>query len=125
MTKLIASLLLSALCALAADVTGTWSGNVEATRGDGSTTTESAVFRLKQDGAKVTGTGGAAEDTFEIQNGKIQGDAVTFEILAGEDRIFKFVLKVEGDKLSGTASRDRGGSADQIRAAKLSLTREK
>jgi hypothetical protein len=126
MKKLLASVLLFAACALGADVTGTWSGSAEATRGDGSTRTDPVVFRLKQDGVTVTGSAIGDSDTFEIQNGKIASDTVTFEIVAGDSgRIFKFHLKIEGDSLSGKASSTSGGEGEQIRSVKVSLQRQK
>jgi hypothetical protein len=126
MKKVLMTAALFSICALAADVTGTWAGNAEAARGDGSTRTEAVVFRLKQDGAAVIGSAGGESDSFVIQNGKVEGDAVTFDIVAAEDRrLFKFELKVEGDTLAGKASSNRAGGTEQVYTAKLSLKREK
>ena len=122
MSKLLLTLIFSAAFALAADVTGNWSGTIEGHRSDGSTHSDTAQFRLKQDGEKVTGTGGGPNDAFEVRNGKVDGDAVTFEVVASEDKIFRVSLKAEGDSLSGTASRIRNG---ETQTAKLSLKREK
>ena len=65
-----------AASAAAANVTGTWSGNMQGPNGD-----MTISFHFKQDGAKLTGTvdspmGG---DPMEIQNGKIDGDKVSWE----------------------------------------------
>ena len=125
MRTLLAGLVFAAMCAFAGDVTGTWSGSAEASKDDGSSSVEMVRFRLKQDGAKVTGTVGGGEESFEIANGKIDGSDITFEIVAGE-RLFRFAMKLEGDKLSGTASRDPGNQGQtEVRGAKISLTREK
>jgi hypothetical protein len=122
MKKLLMSVVFSAVCALGADVTGNWSGTLEATRSDGSTNTDTAQFKLKQEGTSVTGMGGGPNDSFEIRNGKVDGDSLTFEVVASENRTFKVALKVDGDSASGTASREREG---QTQTAKLFLKREK
>lgn len=68
----------SALPAFAAtDVTGTWVGDL--TTPDGSTFT--LTFNLKQDGAKVTGSvQGPTDEPLTIDNGKIDGDKLTFTV---------------------------------------------
>jgi hypothetical protein len=59
----------------ATDVTGTWTGTLSAPDGN----TFPLTFTFKQDGAKVTGTVlGPQGDPIAIDNGKIDGDKLTF-----------------------------------------------
>ena len=82
----------------------------------------SALLILKQTGDVVTGTGGENDsDRHEITNGKVTGNTVTFEIQQG-DRTMKFVLTLEGDKLTGQVTRERDG---QQQKTKLDVKREK
>ena len=67
---------LSAATAMAADVTGSWSG--AATTPDG--TSMQITFTFKQDGATLTGTVQVAgNDPIAITNGKVDGDKFTFD----------------------------------------------
>jgi hypothetical protein len=72
----IAVLLAAAFIASAADVSGTWKGSMESPMGSMDQT-----FVLKADGAKLTGTmqGGPGGD-MKIDEGKVDGDKVTFSI---------------------------------------------
>jgi hypothetical protein len=60
----------------ATDVTGAWTGQVQGPNGDMTLT-----FHFKQDGEKLTGTveGSMGGDPFEISNGKIDGEKITFD----------------------------------------------
>ena len=67
---------LSAATAMAADVTGTWTG--EAKGPDGSSF--QLTFTFKQDGATLTGTVQLPQnDPIAISNGKVDGDKFTFD----------------------------------------------
>jgi hypothetical protein len=66
-------LLLSAVAA-AADVTGKW--KAEFTTPDG--TARVNTFTFKVDGGKLTGTVAGTQDETPIQNGKINGDELSF-----------------------------------------------
>lgn len=62
--------------AWAADVTGTWKGDIEGP--DGSI---SLTYTFKQDGAKLTGTvTGPQGDPLELQEGKVEGDKIHFAV---------------------------------------------
>ena len=102
----------------AADVTGTWKGTLTPeNRGPGP-----ALVILKQTGETVTGTAGPDEnERNEIANGRVTGDKITFEVRRGQGTM-KFVLTLEGEMLSGQATRERDG---QQQTAKLNLKREK
>jgi hypothetical protein len=65
------------LTALAADVTGTWTGDMKGPNGDAF----SITFTFKQDGAKLTGTvQGPQGDPMDISNGKVDGDKFSFDV---------------------------------------------
>ena len=111
-------LLASAFISSAADVTGTWKGTFTPENRDSGP----ALVILKQTGDTLTGTGGPDEsERNEISNGKVAGDKVTFEIRRDE-RSMKFVLTLDGDSLTGHATRERDG---QQQTARLNLKREK
>ena len=122
MKRFVIAVFFSAVCAFAADLTGNWSGSVEATRDDGSTSTDGCQFKLKQEGTKLTGTGGGLNDSFEVQNGRVEGDNAVLELSPPGKGTYKVALKVDGDTMTGTVSREREG---QTRTAKLLLKREK
>ena len=64
----------------ATNVTGTWTGSIPAP--DGSGGTFDLTFTFKQDGSTVTGNVAAAQggDPLTINNGKIDGDKITFTV---------------------------------------------
>jgi hypothetical protein len=103
MKLLTCALLLAALAilAMAADVSGTYSGTFKP-EGEN----ESGAFaHIKQTGSDITGTVGPAEDKqWTIAKGKIQGNKVTFEVQNPEGPLFKMDLTVEGDRISGDVS---------------------
>ena len=72
-------ILLSAIPALAADVTGTWTAQDKG--GDGSTLNITYVF--KQDEAKLTGTATVTggDDESGSLNGKIDGNKISFTVV--------------------------------------------
>jgi len=120
--KTLACTLLLALCAFtafAADATGKWTGTF--TTEEGSPSTGYAV--IKQAGTEITGTAGpSAEEQLPINNGKIDGDKVTFEISHPSGMTLKMSLVLVGDTLKGDVSATREG---QSMKAKLDLKREK
>jgi hypothetical protein len=64
--------------ALAADVTGKWTGQMAGPDGGGGF---EIAFTFKQDGAKLTGTvQGPQGDPIEITDGKVDGDKVSFVV---------------------------------------------
>jgi len=102
MKRAIAMLFVSALCLLAGDVSGKYTGTIP--NGD-------PVFLiLKQDGAKLTGSGGPTEDQqFPMRNGKVEGDKLTFEIVAGDEgQVFKLNLTAKGDTIEGEGTGPNG-----------------
>src|SRR5437870_4892824 len=74
-------------------------------------------------GATLTGTGGPTEDhQMPIQNGKVDGKKVTFEIALDQGRVMSFSLTAEEDRLSGDVS---GGdkSTGETKSGTLSVKR--
>ncbi len=93
-------LLTAVACAtflLAADPTGTWTGDQPGPGGN----TYPITFKLKADGAKLTGTMGGEQFEQAIQNGEIHGDDISFtvhlEFNNGID--LKYAGKVAADKI--------------------------
>jgi hypothetical protein len=70
-------LVLGAATAFAADLTGTWTGNMVTANGD----TILLIFTLKQDGAKLTGTvSGSQIGSLDIVDGNVDGDKLSFSV---------------------------------------------
>ena len=98
MRKTLLALLVFATSALAADLTGNWSG-------EGTTNGEShsLYFVLKQDGGTLTGSGGPnAEEQHPFQSAKVEGDKIILEVGVGQKGTIHFELKSDGDTLKGT-----------------------
>lgn len=86
----------------AAEVTGTWTADVQTP--DGNTMT--LTFHFTQDGPKLTGNVAAPQgDPFEIQNGKVDGDTITFDTSFNGTTI-KHEGKVSGDEIKLSAKAD-------------------
>jgi hypothetical protein len=66
--------LLAAAAAFAADVTGTWKASMSGPNGSSEIT-----LNLKADGNTLTGTVTAMGSDSKIENGKIDGDKISFE----------------------------------------------
>jgi hypothetical protein len=90
-------LLLIAL--IAVDFAGTWSGKVITDK------EQSVSMTLSQDGNKITGTfGGVGQAQWAITKAAVDGEMLTVEAEPGS--IFRFALKIDGDKLIGDAFKD-------------------
>ena len=77
--------------------------------GGGQSRTSTAVLIFKQDGERVTGTGGRDEsEQHPLDNIKVDGDKLTFEVNDG-DTIVKAILQVEGDVIKGEAKAQKDG----------------
>lgn len=106
----------------AADATGTWSGSLIVTAADGTDQSRPAHLVLKQDGTRLTGTAGPnAEEQNPIANGKVENDTLMFDVTRDEATM-RFVLKIDGDHLTGVVTRERDG---QTQTAKLDVKRVK
>jgi hypothetical protein len=110
----IAVLLLLAVTALAADATGKWSGNLIDPNGDGG----GVYMVLKQTGGAVTGTAGPDENQqWTIENGKAEGNKVSFEVKSPDHGVFKCDLTLDGDSLKG----DVNGTSPDGHAMKVKV----
>ena len=108
---------LSAATAMAADVTGSWSG--AATTPDG--TSMQITFTFKQDGATLTGTVQVAgNDPIAISNGKVDGDKFTFDD-SFNGMTIHHDCTVVGDTIKMTTKTDSG----DFPGMELTLTRAK
>ena len=95
----IGAVLLLTLSGMAADVSGPWTGTFSV---PGSDHKEPQYFILKQDGKKLTGSGGPdAVEQYPIVNGRIENDVVTFELTSGDWK-FRYDLKTVGQEMNGT-----------------------
>src|SRR5436190_23518156 len=75
---LVTAILLPVMCAMAADVSGKWTGTMSDDR-----SSDVLLLILQQDGNKITGTGGPNEsERHPLENVMLQGDKLTFEVRA-------------------------------------------
>ena len=123
MKRLVILLVLLAAVALAADFSGTWSGKADLNV-NGEKQPATVYMSLKQEGSVITGTAGQSKyEQGPIRNGKVDGDTLTFEVQPSDDApVIKVVLKLDGEKLVGTA---KGSNGDTTVDVTMELTREK
>lgn len=119
MKSLLGLLLLFAMTAVAADITGTWKGTAETQNG-----TIERTFTFKQDGSKVTGE--TVSERFgksPINDGKIDGDTVTFSVtMKFQDNEMKmnYKGKIEGDQIKLHVEAEGAGFSLDYVAKKVS-----
>lgn len=120
MKKQMAAVLLLAVSAMAGDLTGKWSGAFKVDGGDHNVP---QLFLLKQQGKTLTGSGGPnAGEQYPIENGRIDGEEIRFELTTGEWK-FAYDLKQTGPgELKGDLKLESVGDS---RTAKVSLARAK
>jgi hypothetical protein len=120
MKKEMAVVLLLAVGAMAGDLTGKWSGVFKVDGGDHNVP---QLFLLKQQGKTLTGSGGPdAGEQYPIENGRIDGNEIRFELTTGEWK-FAYDLKETGaGELKGDLKLESVGDR---RTAKVSLARAK
>jgi len=103
--------------AFAADVTGTWSGDIAGPNGD----SFHLSFTFKQDGAKLTGTvTGPQGDPIEIADGKVDGDKLSFTVSFNGMTITHEGV-VSGDTIKLTTKTEQG----DFPGGPITLTRAK
>ena len=109
LTGFLAALVVSSLIAApAADITGKWTAETFMSA-SGDSTPMPTTFTFAVSGDSLTGTVSSAAGTFDIEDGKIDGDAITFTIQVTGGSPFKmfydgrvvdegldFIVKVEG-----------------------------
>jgi hypothetical protein len=106
--------------ALAADVTGTWTGTLVFEVGNGET--ETALMTLRQEGDKVTGTTGPNPSAQFPVTGSVKDDRLSFEAKVGNGRAISFDLQITGDQMTGRGELRRDGKS--VGTAVLTLKRE-
>jgi hypothetical protein len=99
-------MILLGISAWAVDVTGVWTGTASGPNGDFALT-----YTLKQDGQKLTGTVTGPTDPIEIQEGKVDGDKISFSLQVDlGNGMVKFTSKgtIKGDEIVLTTTNDAG-----------------
>ena len=114
--KIILSVAVFALSALAADVSGKWTAEVPGRQGN----TQPTTFNLKADGSKLSGTVTNRRGDSEIKDGKIDGDNISFvQVMNFNGNEMKMTYKgvVSGDSIKFSRMRDGGdGQAQEFTA---------
>jgi opacity protein-like surface antigen len=97
-------LVFTAVTAMAADVTGAWSGQMSGPNGEGFDLT----FTFKQAGTKLTGTvAGPQGDPLDISEGKVDGDKLSFTVNFNGMTI-RHTGDISGDEIKLTSKADKG-----------------
>jgi hypothetical protein len=105
---LVALLGVFVMTASAADPTGKWTAEVPGRQGNTMTTT----FDLKASGGALTGTVGTQRGETPIENGKVDGDNISFTTtMKFNDMEIKLTYKgvIKSDAIDFTRERDGGG----------------
>jgi hypothetical protein len=97
----------------AADLSGTW--KAEFTTPDGQQRVN--TFTFKVEGAKLTGTVKGSQDETPIQNGKVDGDSISFSA-ERPFGTFTYTGKASGDTIKFKV--DLGGQGFEITAKRVS-----
>ena len=95
--------LLLAVPVLAADFTGPWDGSGSMKSGK-----QDFYFVFWEDGSELNGSGGpdiGQQDV--IENGKINGNKISFDLPERDGTTLHFELSAAGDALTGTVARKK------------------
>lgn len=101
---------LLAVSALAADITGIWTGKMPARE------TVDATFKFKVEGAKLTGTLTAVAGEQPISDGKVDGANISFKVEGERPQSFTGV--VAGDQINMKRIGRSGNARDFVIARK-------
>lgn len=114
--RILVTALVAAILLLAADPTGTWTGDQPGRDGN----TYHITFKLKADGGKLTGTMGGDQFEQPIQNGEIQGDDISFTVHLefGSGIDLKYTGKVAMDRIDFKVQRSGSDEAQPFVAKK-------
>jgi len=108
MTLRILALLAAASALCFGNVTGHWSGTFNVTAPSGETREMPVYLILKEDGGKITGSGGRdISDRHDVLNSKVEGGVIQLEVEAGANPIH-LKLTLTGDELNGQVERTMG-----------------
>ena len=117
MNRLFVGCLLAALphvSSASGDFSGSWAGSFDIHFADGRVLNDTAWLVLQQSGTTVTGTAGPkAAEQAPIRETSVAGDTLEFVADSAQGKALKFVLKRQGEKLSGEAKGDIGD--DRVR----------
>ena len=108
MLRFACSLGLLVALAMAADISGKWTGDMPGRGG----TTAATTFNFKADGEKLTGTMTGPQGDIPIQEGKIAGNQISFSTtLDFGGNSVKIVYKgtLSGDEMKMTREREGAG----------------
>lgn len=97
--RTLACLVATAVTMLAADINGKWTATVQGRNGN----TREVTYNLKADGSKLTGTQSTQQGERELENGKIDGDTISWSQtmnFQGESRTMNYTGKVQGDTIN-------------------------
>jgi hypothetical protein len=95
-----------AMVAMAADVSGKWSGSFMPEGQEAS----GAYLVLKQSGSTLTGTAGPDADTqWPITDGKVEGNKLTGVATNPDGVSYRFTLTADGDSIKGNIEVAMGG----------------
>jgi hypothetical protein len=102
------SFLFPAMAASPGPVTGKWSGAVSVKNEAGETQSQPVFLILTQDGKKLTGTGGPSEEEqgFNIDNGVVDGNKVTFDVTV-DDSSYHSSAQFTETELTGETIREQ------------------
>ena len=112
---LLAGLMVSS--AFAADVTGKWTAEMRGRQGN----TQEVTFNFKADGDKLTGSMTTPRGEIDIQDGKIDGDNISFNQTferGGNSMTFVYKGQVKGDTIEFTREMQGGQGRTQTFTAK-------
>ena len=102
------------MSALAAGIDGTWTATVESPRG-----TQEMTFVFKTEGAALTGTVTARRGESAIEDGKIEGDKISFKQIAnfqGNSVTIKYMGTLAGDEIKMTREIEGRGEPREFTA---------
>jgi hypothetical protein len=115
-TLIIAAL---AMTAMAADVSGKWSGTFTPEGQDAS----AAFMVLKVSGTTLTGSAGPDENQqWPISGGRVEGNKLSGQVTSPDGATYKFTLMVEGEHIKGPVEANAAG---QTIKGQLDVTRAK
>jgi len=113
MTRLLTSMIVLTLALFAADISGNWKATAQGPNGNMERT-----FVFKVEGTKVTGeTTSTMMGKSVINDGKIDGDLVTFTItgnIGGNEMKLNYKGKVSGNEIHFTSEMAGGGGGQAI-----------
>lgn len=107
LVRTFAVLVVLGLCsAVAGDVNGAWKATMQGRDGQ----TMEQTFRFKTEGGALTGSiAGGMGGEAQIQDGKIEGDTITFNVkreFNGNTMVIKYEGKISGDEIKFKSMRE-------------------